>query len=208
MSLCTCPGAKSIPAIADTSCLESFGQIQKCIFQRTLNAKGERISIEKEAFKLQETWTPLFQAADDTKVQISPVMMAPVSEPGGAISFGGGNETPDGIEIIIGSNPTSFDAVFRGVNQTAIANMKPLQCEPHLGVYLIDGNGQIECLADESKCYPIPIRSFFVSDKGHGGFEQFDFNNVHWMFEPNYSDKLAIIKPNFNPLALKNGVPL
>ena len=49
--------------------------------------------------------------------------------------------------------------------------------------------------------YPIPVRSFFVGDKTHGGLEAPDSNAIQWTFLPNYSDDLAIVTPaDFNPL--------
>jgi hypothetical protein len=74
----------------------------------------------------------------------------------------------------------------------------------NLGVFLFNENGQIEALQDPTTpttYYPIPIRSLFISDKGHGGLESPDSNNISWQFAPNYSDNLAIVTPtDFNPL--------
>jgi hypothetical protein len=145
-------------------------------------------------------------------VVISPYIQAPTSEAGEARTFGGGNETLGGVELVIGRNPTSFSGVFRGVPQAIIKVIKELQCEAqadNLGVILFDENGNIEAIKQSVTAegtttvsyLPIPIRSLFVSDKTHGGLEAPDSNNISWTFLPNFSDDLAIVEPtDFNPL--------
>jgi hypothetical protein len=208
MSICKCPASTALTPIPAVTCTESFGQIQKVAFQRltstgtTKNSFTTTNEIEKLA-----SWTTFTSANDGTKIVVSPYLNAPTSEAGGARTFGGGNESLGGIEEIIGREPTTFTAVFRKMPQSVIKVLKELQCEAeagNLGVYLFDENGAIEAIQDETTAntfYPIPIRSFFVSDKTHGGLEAPDSNNVQWAFPPNYSDNLKIIAPDdFNPL--------
>ena len=146
-------------------------------------------------------------ANDGTKIVLSPYVQAPTNEAGSPRTFGGGTETLGGVEIIIGREPTTFSAVIRSVQQSIIKAMKDLQCEAqadNLGVFLIDENGAVECVKDESAAntfYPIPIRSLFVGDKSHGGLEAPDSNAIQFAFLPNYSDNLSIQVPtDFNPL--------
>lgn len=208
MSICKCPASTALTSIPAVTCTESFGQIQKVAFQRltstgtTKNSFTTTNEIEKLA-----SWTAFTSANDGTKIVVSPYLNAPTSEAGGARTFGGGNESLGGIEEIIGREPTTFTAVFRKMPQSVIKALKELQCEAeagNLGVYLFDENGAIEAIQDETTAttfYPIPIRSFFVSDKTHGGLEAPDSNNVQWSFLPNYSDNLKIVAPDdFNPL--------
>jgi hypothetical protein len=208
MSICKCPASTALTSIPAVTCTESFGQIQKVAFQRltstgtTKNSFTTTNEIEKLA-----SWTTFTSANDGTKIVVSPYLNAPTSEAGGARTFGGGNESLGGIEEIIGREPTTFTAVFRKMPQSVIKALKELQCEAeagNLGVYLFDENGAIEAIQDETTAttfYPIPIRSFFVSDKTHGGLEAPDSNNVQWSFLPNYSDNLKIVAPDdFNPL--------
>lgn len=208
--LCKCPGNASLPSIPQVTCLETFGQIQKVAFQRLIKADGSKNSMTKETIGKLATWTPFMTASDDTKVVVSPYIQAPTNEAGAPRTFGGGNETLGGIEEIIGREPSSFTAVMRKLPQNVIREMKQMQCESwgdNLGVYLFDENGAIECVSDETKVYPIPIRSLFIGDKSHGGFEAPDSNAIQWSFLPNYSDDLIIVKPEFNPLTeLKVGV--
>lgn len=209
MSLtCQCPAAASLTTIPAVACGENFGQIQKVAFQRLRKADGARNSFTTTAsILLKASWTTLLTAEDGSKVVVSPYIEAPTSEPGAVRTYGGGNETLGGVEEVLGAEPTAFSAVLRRMPQNVIKIMKELMCESNagnLGVYLFNDNGQIEALQDPETAttyYPIPIRAFFVSDKGHGGLENPDSNNISWQFAPNYSDDLKIVTPtDFNPL--------
>ena len=208
MQLCSCPAAGSLTTIPAATCPETFGQIQKIAFQRLRKADGTKNSFTStSSILLKASWTAKMAAADGSKIVISPYVQAPSNEAGGARTFGGGNETLGGVEMIIGREPSTFTAVIRSVQQSVIKAMKALQCEAqadNLGVFLFDENGAIECLKDESNattCYPIPIRSLFIGDKAHGGLEAPDSNPIQFSFLPNYSDDLTIQVPtNFNPL--------
>lgn len=204
---CKCPAAESLETIPAVKCTESFGQIQKVAFQRLTKDDGSKNAFTSEAeITVLASWTPKLAAADSTKIVISPYIQAPTEEAGAARTFGGGNETLGGIEEIIGREPNAFSAALRKMPQSVIKIMKQLQCEAaagNLGVFLFDENGNIEAIQDETTnttYYPIPIRSLFVGDKSHGGLEAPDSNALTWSFLPNYSDNLAILTPEFNPL--------
>ena len=208
MNLCTCPAAAALTTIPSAGCPESFGQIQKIAFQRLRKADGTKNSFTSTAsILLKASWTARMAANDGSKIVLSPYVQAPTNEPGNPRTFGGGNETLGGVEMVIGREPSTLSAVIRSVQQSVIKAMKDLQCEAqadNLGVYLIDENGAVECVKDESAAntfYPIPIRSLFVGDKSHGGLEAPDGNAIQFVFLPNYSDNLSIQVPtDFNPL--------
>lgn len=212
MAICKCPAAIALPNIPNFTCAESFGQIQKVAFQRLYKSNGDKNSFTTSTGIGEKTsWTTFLSADDDTKIVVSPYIQAPTAEAGAPRTFGGGNETLGGIEEIIGREPTPFTAVMRKMPQSLIKALKDLQCESdsqNLGVYLFDENGAIGALQDqktEITHYPIPIRSLFIGDKTLGGIEAPDSNAIQWTFLPNWSDDLAIIVPNFNPLTdLKN----
>jgi hypothetical protein len=215
MQLCSCPAAAALTTIPAAPCAESFGQIQKVAFERlrkadgTVNSftTGTSTGIDKLA-----AWTAKMAKTDGEKVVISPYIQAPTQEAGAARTFGGGNETLGGVEIVIGREPSTFTGVMRAVPQNIIKAMKALQCEAqadNLGVFLFDENGNIEAIKQSETVestttvsyLPIPIRSLFISDKAHGGLEAPDSNNISWSFLPNYSDDLGIVTPSdFNPL--------
>ena len=208
MNLCTCPAAAALTTIPSAGCPESFGQIQKIAFQRLRKADGTKNSFTSTAsILLKASWTARMAANDGSKIVLSPYVQAPTNDPGNPRTFGGGNETLGGVEMVIGREPSTFSAVIRSVQQSVIKAMKNLQCEAqadNLGVFLIDENGAVECVKDESAAntfYPIPIRSLFVGDKSHGGLEAPDSNAIQFAFLPNYSDNLSIQVPtDFNPL--------
>lgn len=203
-----------MPDIPNVQCTQTFGQVQKVAFQRLRSSTGTRNSFSSEkAIGKLASWTPLLTADDDTKVVVSPYIQAPAMEGGDARTFGGGNDTLGGVEMVIGRNPSSFTSVMRQVPQNVVKALKQLQCESwadNLGIFLFDESGNIGALQDPETAgtyYPIPIRSLFVGDDILGGLEAPDSNALNWSFLPNWSDDLAMVAPeDFNPLSdLLNG---
>lgn len=203
---CACPAAAALPTIPKFGCSEGFGQIQKIAFQRLTTSDGVNKFDNTNAIGTLASWTSLLTANDSTKIVISPFVENPTQDGGDARTYGGGNDTLGGVSKIIGSEPTTLTVQLRDVPQNVIKELKKLMCEAqngNLGVYLFDDNGRIEAIQDETTAtthYPIPIRALFVGDKIHGGLENPDSNTMSFQFTPNYSDNLAIVTPNFNPL--------
>lgn len=214
MQLCSCPAASALTTIPAVGCSETFGQIQKVAFMRLKKADGTINSfVDGSATGINKlaAWTAKMALSDGGKAVISPYIQAPSQDGGDARTFGGGNDTLGGVEIVIGRNPSSFSGVMRAVPQSVIKIMKELQCEAsgdNLGVFLFDENGNIEAIKKTTagttptvEYLPIPIRSLFIGDKVHGGLEAPDSNSISWSFLPNYSDDLSIVAPDdFNPL--------
>lgn len=205
--LINCPESASIQDISVDACPESFGQIQKVIFQRVFSTGATKNEFVEavNSILLKASWTPFLAASDGTKVVQSPYLQAPETEPGAARTFGGGNETLGGIEIIIGSEPTTFTANILQTKQAIIKELKKYQGEGAIGVYLVDEFGRIGALSDgletPLKYFPIPINGLFVGDKNFGGIESVDMNSIMWKFFPNWSDDLVILQPtDFNAL--------
>lgn len=210
MNLCSCPAATTLTTIPAATCSETFGQIQKAAFCRLAKADGTKNSFttgSSTGIDKLAAWTAKMAKTDGEKIVITPYIQAPTQEAGSPRTFGGGNETLGGVEIIIGREPSTFTGVLRAVPQDIIKAMKALQCEAqadNLGVFLFDENGNIEAIEDATTSgtyYPIPVRSLFIGDKSHGGLEAPDNNAIQWSFLPNYSDDLKIVAPSdFNPL--------
>ena len=214
MNICSCPAASSLTTIPAVQCTESFGQIQKVAFMRLALADGtknEFVDGSSTGIDKLAAWTAKMALTTGGKAVISPYIQAPTNEAGAARTFGGGNETLGGVEIVIGREPSQFTGVLRGIPQSVIKVMKELQCEAaadNLGVFLFDENGNIEAIKVTTpgttptiSYRPIPIRALFIGDKSHGGLEAPDSNAIQWSFLPNYSDDLAIVVPtDFNPL--------
>ena len=201
---CGCPAGPHLGDLDIAECKESLGQIQKVILQRIFKTPGVKNTIADLTKKA--TLTPLLSAADGTKIVVSPYIYNPTTEPGAARTFGGGNASLGGVEIIIGREPTTFSGIFYEEMQATIKQLKTYMCE-NVGVYLIDEYGNIGALANkvaEPTAYlPIPIGKLFIGDKKLGGFDEPDSNVIEWSFSPNWSDDLVIIKHNtidYNPL--------
>ena len=202
MSMCSCPAGAALPAVPNASCPQDFGQVQKIIFQRIFKTAGTKNSFTQTAsIKQLSSWTALFSASDGTKCVITPYVEAPTSDGGDAITFGGGNDTVGGTTKVIGRNPVNMSFVMRQMTQDVIKALKGLQCEDELGVYLVNGDGQILALSSADNEYtPIPIRSLFISDLKLMGLDNPDENALSFSFLPNWSDDVKVVVPEFNPL--------
>ena len=207
---CGCPAGAHLADLSIADCKESLGQIQKVIIQRRYSSAGVLNKIPAADIKTKTAMVALATAADGTKIIISPYIQNPTTTPGEARTFGGGNQTLGGIEIVIGREATSFEGIIYQEKQSTIKTMKEYSCED-IGVYLIDENGNIGAIKEEVTSggtttvnyLPIPLRSFFVGDKNLGGYEEPDSNAIKWSFLPNWSDDLEIIKQtemDYNPL--------
>ena len=204
---CGCPAGPYLPDLTIRDCKESLGQVQKVIFQRIYDDNGERNAIDGPTVKAN--YTALLSAKTSSRIIVSPYLQGPATEPGAARTFGGGNQTLGGVEIIIGREPTTFTATMYQESQLTIKQLKSYMCE-NIGVFLIDENGNIAGRyldgvddGDSSVLAPIPIGKLFVGDKKLGGFEEPDSNTIEWSFFPNWSDDLLIFKRedlDFNPL--------
>ena len=200
--MCSCPAGAALPQVPNASCPQDFGQTQKIIFQRIFKTAGTKNSFTQSAsIKELASWTALFSASDGTKCVITPYVEAPTSDGGDAITFGGGNDTVGGTTKVIGRNPVNMSFVMRQMTQDVIKALKGLQCEDELGVYLVNGDGQILALSSKDNEYtPIPIRSLFVSDLKLMGLDNPDENALSFSFLPNWSDDAKVVTPEFNPL--------
>ena len=207
MSMCSCPAGAALPAVPNASCPQDFGQVQKIIFQRIFKTAGTKNSFTQTAsIKQLSSWTALFSQnessdAPGSKCVITPYVEAPTSDGGDAITFGGGNDTVGGTTKVIGRNPVNMSFVMRQMTQDVIKALKGLQCEDELGVYLVNGDGQILALSSAENTYtPIPIRSLFISDLKLMGLDNPDENALSFSFLPNWSDDAKVVTPDFNPL--------
>ena len=202
MSMCSCPAGAALPQVPNASCPQNWGQTQKIIFQRIFKTAGTKNSFTQSAsIKQLSSWTALFSASDGTKCVITPYVEAPTADGGDAITFGGGNDTVGGTTKVIGRNPVNMSFVMRQMTQDVIKALKGLQCEDELGVYLVNGDGQILAISSSDNTYtPIPIRSLFISDLKLMGLDNPDENALSFSFLPNWSDDAKVVTPDFNPL--------
>lgn len=224
----TCDCGAALPVLGELTCetKENFGQIQKLIFVplhfNYVEEGATKIGvngIKKDAAGTGESVAitalqALLTATGKRRGVITPYVEAPTQEGGDAITFGGGNDTVGGVEEIVGSNASNLTFALRKWAQSMIKRLKAFGCVPDLGVYFVGEHGQIEgeagtvTVEGEDGAFtqvegyrPFPVRSFFVSDKVHGGLQEPDSNSLQFSLLPNYSDDLRIVNvTGGNPL--------
>ena len=205
---CDCPPSAALGDIDAQDCPEDLGQVQRLFFQR-LGAGSFATEI---IFAAQATWTPLFIAADGTKITKSPRFenhIIPQVEP---ITEGGGdNTTLDGAEVVLGSGPVTVTGTFRSVKNAIIEQMKLLGCEstpgqsPGLGVFMVNEFGKligIQSGIAGTTVSPIPVTSFFVSDSGNDGKNTNDKSNFRYNLKEGWRNGLILVQPDFDALTV------
>lgn len=200
--LCGCPPAAAITSLPLVQCPSEFGQVVRLIFQRNKQVNGTQNSVTVVNAALLATWVASKALTDGEKTQASPEIGNPEFTAGEARVFGGGNATVGGIEIVLGSDPSTFTSVIYRARQDIISVLKEYACED-MGVYLVNGDGQIAGDADDvatpTLIKPFSIRSLFVGDKLPGGFEAPDQNALNFSLLPNWSDNFHAVTTAFDP---------
>lgn len=204
MRVCTCPVGTYMTNIGALTCPESFGQIQKLLFQRAAQAAGFGTLT---SCALLQTWTTLLTATNSTKVVVTPFIAGFTPETGKAREFGSGNEVRNGIPIIFGTNPTKVTCKLYEPTSAVVANLKALECESvvvgfvnELGYYgfeaqtVATGVPSTEPVsADE--LHGFTVQSFHVSDRILGGFDGPDYVEISFSLPANWSTGFHILKP-------------
>lgn len=207
---CACPQNAAVSDVTILECLEQFDQLAKLALQRLRSGDGSVNKFTVAEIVTLAAWTAKLGADDGTKMQITPVIQEPDNEPGAARTYGGGNLTLGGLEIVLGSEKSTFTGKFLRQPQLTMSQLKDFQCES-LGTFLIDKSGNIGCLVDDleapTECYPIPTYSFRVGDKGFGNLEGVDYNSISWAYLEDWSDRFKIFSgDDFNAFTdLVNG---
>lgn len=203
MAICSCPSGTSLPSVPNASCPVDFGQIQKIVFQRIFSDGANKNKFTTaSSISLLASWTANFSATDGTKMVVTPYVEAPTADGGDAITYGGGNDTLGGVTKVIGRNPINMTFAIRQTSQDIIKALKGLMCESSLGVYLINGDGQVLAIkgATAGDNFPIPIDNLFVGDLRLNGLDTPDENTLSFSFKPNWSDDAVVVTTDFNPL--------
>lgn len=202
----TCPPGAAPGGITIPGCPVGFGQIQKLIFMRYYSTGTTKNVFTAAEMDLLTTFNTRATAIDGTKLQLTPFLNAPETVPGEPVTFGGGNETVDGGEIIIGTNATELTFRLDFMPAETVAQLKAWAGEK-MGIMFIDGNGQIGAAADDAgtptEYYPIRVleNTFFVSDTILGGFENPDSNTLSMKLPAGWSDNVVPFAPTtFDPL--------
>lgn len=183
-------------------CPQEFGQIQKIIFWR----RGNSIGSVATAI-ISTTWTTLLTATGSTKALVSGFVVGKIT-PGEAREAGGGNETKDGIPIVIGAQPSMFEGYINQADQDVIKNLKKLQCEV-LDAIFINENGQFMYLDTKYQgttagFYGAPIGGLFIGDLETGDYDGVDRNKIKFSLPANWSDNAEVSAATSFALTLIN----
>ena len=195
-----------MPTLDNFSCPADFGQIRRFAIMRLYKEDGTLNSFTSTAaIGTLASWTAKLAKNDGEKVVISPDVYGYSEAGGDAITWGSGNEVPGGMPAIVGANPVTASGTFRHLPQSMVKKMLDLQCEK-IGIIPISENGQFEAIKGETDgtYYPIPVGSFFIGPKVHGGFQEPDSNAFSFTLAPDWSRNSEIITPSFDALTLQN----
>jgi len=193
MSITTCCPKSTTLASAVTvlyPCPQEFGQIQKLIFWR----RGNKIASLATAL-ISTTWTTLLTATGATKALVAGFTIGKIT-PGDPREAGGGNETKDGIPVVIGNNPSTAEFMLIQQDQDVIKQLKKLQCES-LDVIPVNENGQF-MYADTlfggiaTGFYGFPVAGLSIGDLETGDFDGKDQNKLKFFLPANWSNDAEI----------------
>lgn len=184
----------ALPDVHSDKSIERFGQIQKLVFQRTLDADNE--IVELSDVHLKATWTAAMAADDETKAVCSPMISEPENEAGEPREYGGGNATLNGIPILLGIDAAPFTCKVLESKQKIIKELKELTKEANISVYFLNEHGQIGCLKTETGHRGVPLRGIFIGDKKFGNYEEVDANEIRFHLAGNWSDDFDIVTPD------------
>lgn len=211
MQTCQCPQSTALTTISPVTCAERFGQTQKVIFQRLIDDDDDQNivhnGITEPNAKDVDKWVSLKGESGDKKIVVTPFIENPTPDGGEAKTVGGGNESLNGAETVIGSNPVGMTFDMNNMPQSVIEEMEGLVCEAmvrNLGVFLVNQNGQVRGIKEKSitsggtttvTWRPIPIQTLFVGEWQPGGLDANDKNALSFKFVPGYLKKTAILTP-------------
>jgi hypothetical protein len=139
----------------------------------------------------------LVDATDNTKAVFSPEISNPEFTPGDPRTYGGGNATVGGIELILGKSPTTFTYELLNQVQTVVDQLEKIGCEKKVGVYLVNESGQYagKTTGTANEIKPFPLHGFFVSDKQPGGWDNPDKHMGRFALRQGWSKGFTVIKP-------------
>lgn len=199
---CNCPAPATLTEIVAELCGVNMKQVQRVAFQR-LGYNFDTVLDPTDDILEIAAWQAKMAATDESKIVITPLIGGdPVIDAGDAITNGGGdNSTLNGAEEVEGVNPSLFSAFFKGLSPSAEKSMKALICELQLNVYFFLQGGRIaHRVVDTAKFNGFVARSFFISDRNNAGYGTKDKHDIRFSLVEGWSEDLAIITPNFNPL--------
>lgn len=214
---CPCPDNSALVEIPNVDCELHMGQIQRLAFVKqgkviwdsaSGGGAGTGVPTAAQQLDLLADWQALISAVGDTKIVLTPLIKGdPVIAPGEAIKSGGGdNSTMNGVEEVMGENPSIFTAMFKGLTGAQVKALRALPCHD-VEVYFILQGKRIAYNADPlavagsgTNATGFPIESLFIGSRANNGYATKDTNAISFNLVGGWDENLEIMTPLFNPL--------
>ena len=200
MSLINCPLPASLGSIPATPCPLRWDQVQKLAFQRIQSAPS---FATETALKTQSNWTTLLNAADNTKIIVTPYLNSFVVPASEALKQGGNdNSTLNGVPELKGIGFVTVGFKFVNISAAAAAAIRALAAESviapgvtNLSAYFFakDRNIVHNTLAG------FPIYNLVITDPGSEGLNANNEYNVSFDMPGGWSETWAQSTALFNP---------
>lgn len=195
---CECPPPAALRTINGFTCGENLKQVQKIIFQRRQSVAP---FTNLAAALVLANWQDFFDAADETKMVITPFIEGFKIPPGEVILEGGDtNDTIDGIAIPVGEKSLRTEGNMRSIPGNVLADLRALNCEGDLVAFLINQDGKIimQYAENGTALQGIPIQALFVGTPGAEGLNTDDKTPVSFGLRPDWTTNRKFVTPNFN----------
>ena len=199
--------------ISQAECPFDLKQIQKLAFQTrgkviwdSADGTGTGLLGVPQADSQTDTladWQARRVAVDNTKIVVTPFVGGdPQIVAGEPITEGGGdNTTLNGVEEVLGTNPSAFSATFKSLSPEQEAALKKISCITS-EVYFFTESGKIVARKlDNGTITGFRLQTYFFSDRNNAGFGTKDTHTMSFALPKGWSEELVLIEPvDFNPL--------
>lgn len=199
MKTCNCPVSTVIPSLsAIDPCPVNTGQIQRYVFVKR-DTEYTIASLTDQTF-----WAAKQVATDESKAVFSPMVGNPEFEPGEATEFGGGNETINGVPLVVGYEPTTHNFRHYSMQTGLAAELREYACY-EVDVFYVNENRQFAYYKKSATTATgFPVQSYSLSDLRPGGYSEPDYNTGKIMHPEEWSDQYALTEKitAWNPLSI------
>lgn len=214
---CSCPKPTALTTIANTTCPEELGQIQRFIFSRKGTIRFDTVDPTSPAQlpasiqglgnlpSILAPWTILLGLATNDKAIVTPLIGGdPVINAGEQVTFGGGdNSTLNGQIYHVAYNPSTGTFRFDSLSAAQTAALKQLICED-LEVIMINSDGDL--IGERDTVNPDLWHGFAATNVSLGGrsvqgFASRDSNVLTLQLDDDWDTKFEKQTPtDFNAL--------
>lgn len=200
----TCTRPAALPTIPRQDCAVHLKQVQRFLMQRRQPVATPSFATEA-AFKALASWEPLLEAADSTKVTLTPFVTS-FTIPSSEAQFAeeNSNGSLNGLGIYTGHNGVKPGGNFVGLDSALWEELTKLTDESlaELGVtrltaYPVDAEGAVGHTANFGG---IPIYNFVVGSPGSEGFRAQTLFPFSFGLPADWFKGVSFTKLSFNPL--------